>query len=235
MKLALRMPEPRVLIALFMATGALWTFEEIQDKFVSGRGRAVDTAILLAFRTPSDLTDPVGPGWVEGLARDITALGGVGVLALVIAASVLFLFIARERSGAWMLLAAWIGGTTGTFVLKSLFARPRPDLLFHDVAVYSSSFPSGHAVMAAVTYLTLGALIARKLQSLLLKAYVMFVAVAVTILVGVSRVYLGVHWPSDVLGGWSLGAGWALICWAVAEWFEKREVANEGTSIQPKA
>ena len=224
MRRNIRVPEPRVLIALCLAAGALWTFEEIQEKFVSGRARAIDKAILLAFRN-ADPTDPVGPKWVEELARDITALGSLGVLALVIAASVLFLFITRQRVGAWMVSAATVGGIAATFVFKAVFARPRPDLLLHDAYVTSSSFPSGHAVMAAVVYLTLGALIAREFSNLLLKAYVMSVAVAVTLLVGLSRVYLGVHWPSDVLGGWSLGAAWALVCWATAEWFEKQEMS----------
>jgi undecaprenyl-diphosphatase len=198
---------PGVLIALFLAAGTLWVFEEIQEKFVSGRARAIDTAILLAFRT-TDPTDPVGPKWVEELARDITALGSLSVLALVIAASVLFLFITRQRVGAWMVLAATVGGIAATFIFKAVFARPRPDLLLHDAYVTSSSFPSGHAVMS--------------------------VAVAVTLLVGLSRIYLGVHWPSDVLGGWSLGAAWAIVCWATAEWFENRRGANEGTSVRAK-
>ena len=223
MKLTIRMPEIRVLVALFLAAGALWIFEEVQDRFTSDKARRIDTAILLTFRTSSDPTDPLGPKWVEELARDITALGSLGVLTLVIAVTVLFLFIARRQNRAWMVLAATLGGIAATLTFKTAFARPRPDFPLHDVFVYSSSFPSGHAVMAAVTYLTLGALIAHEFQNVLFKAYVMLVALAVTLLVGLSRVYLGVHWPSDVLGGWSLGAAWALVCWAAAEWFAKRK------------
>jgi undecaprenyl-diphosphatase len=215
------MPEPRVLVALFLAAGAIWTFLEIDEYFVAERPRMIDTRILLAFRTASDPTVPLGPKWVEGLARDITALGSLGVLSLVVAGTVTFLFLARQPVRAWTLLAAMLGGIADTMVLKAIFGRPRPNLPLHQVDVYSSSFPSGHAVMAAVTYLTLGALVARGLRTSLLKMYVMLVALTITLLVGVTRVYLGVHWPSDVVGGWSLGAAWALICWAAAEWYSK--------------
>jgi undecaprenyl-diphosphatase len=223
MRFTTRLPEPRVLLALFLAASAIWTFLEIDAHFVAGRPNAIDTRILLAFRTESDPTDPLGPQWVEGAARDITALGSLGVLSLVVAGTVTYLFLARQPLKAWTLLAAMLGGIAASTMLKSIFGRPRPDLPLHQVDVYSSSFPSGHAVMAAVTYLTLGAMFARGLRTHVLKAYVMLVALALTLLVGVSRVYLGVHWPSDVVGGWSLGAAWALLCWAAAEWFGKPE------------
>src|SRR5215510_15424411 len=105
-----------------------------------------------------------------------------------------------------MTMAATGGGLVVASLIKDLVARPRPDILMHSVYVSSFSFPSGHAMMSAVTYLTLGALTAREFKRPLLKAYVMALAVIVTLLVGLSRVYLGVHWPSDVLAGWSLGA-----------------------------
>ena len=220
-----RMPELRILFVLFLAAGALWIFEEIHENFVREGDRSIDTEILLMFRagaSGTDRSDPIGPQWVEEFARDITALGGIGVLTLVIAASASFLFIAKERRTAWMILVATLGGIAITQAFKAVFARPRPDLTLHEVYAYTASFPSGHTVMSAVTYLTLGALIARDLSSRRLKVHIMVVATGITLLVGVSRVYLGVHWPSDVLGGWSLGAGWSLLCWAGAEWLEPR-------------
>jgi undecaprenyl-diphosphatase len=220
MKPAARMPELRILIALFLAVGTLWVFEEVHENFVREGEKSMDSDLLLALRSGSDQTDPIGPEWVEELARDLTALGGVGVLTLVIAASVLFLFMAGQARMARMVLVATTGGIAITQLLKAVFDRARPDLLLHETHAYTSSFPSGHSAMSAITYLTLGALVARGLPTRTLKAYVMLVSAVVTLLVGFSRVYLGVHWPSDVLGGWSLGAGWSLLCWAGAEWLE---------------
>jgi undecaprenyl-diphosphatase len=212
----------RILLALFLAAGALWMFEEIHENFVREGSRSVDTDVLLLFRAAADSTDPIGPLWVEELARDITALGGLGVLTLIIAASASFLFIAGDKRTAWMILVATIGGIAITQAFKVLFSRPRPDLMLHEMYAYTSSFPSGHTTMSAITYLTLGALIARNFSGFRLKAHIMVVSIGITLLVGFSRVYLGVHWPSDVLGGWSLGAGWSLLCWAGAEWLERR-------------
>jgi len=216
----MRMPELKVLLALFLAAGAFWIFVEIADEFVGGRSEAIDKTILAFFQSSLNPRGPVGPRWLAELARDITALGSLGVLAIVITVSVLFLLSAKQRSSAWMVLVATGGGILGTYVLKAVFARPRPPAMSPYTYSYSFSFPSGHALMAAVTYLTLGALIARGFRNFVLKTYVMCVAVLLTVLVGISRIYLGVHWPSDVLGGWSLGAAWALVCWAIAEWLE---------------
>jgi undecaprenyl-diphosphatase len=217
-----RVPELRILLLLFFSAGALWIFEEIHENFVREGGRDIDTEILMKFRASADTTDPIGPPWVEELARDFTALGGVGVLVLVTVASALFLVLARHGRMALLIVTTTTGGLVITQALKAGFARPRPDLRLHEVYAYTASFPSGHAAMSAITYLTIGALIARELSSFRLKAFTMLVAVAITLLVGLSRIYLGVHWPSDVLGGWSVAAGWSLLCWAGASWFEKR-------------
>jgi undecaprenyl-diphosphatase len=218
-----RVPELRILLVLFFATGALWLFEEIHENFVREGGRSIDTDILMMFRSGADRTDPIGPPWVEELARDFTALGGVGVLTLVTVGSALFLRLAGRGRMALLVLATTAGGFAITQALKAGFERSRPDVLLHEVHAYTASFPSGHAAMSAITYLTLGALIARELSAFRLKLFVMLVCAAVTLLVGVSRIYLGVHWPSDVLGGWSLAAGWSLFCWAGASWFKKRK------------
>jgi undecaprenyl-diphosphatase len=195
-----------------LAAGALWLLVEIPFD--------LDSRILLALRTGSD---PIGPRWFEEIARDITALGSFVVLALLVAASVVFLLMARQRRDAWTMLAASVGGIGVMYVLKFLLSRARPDALLHVVYVNTPSFPSGHTMMSTVTYLTLGAFMARELRSRSLKGFVMFLAATVSVLVGLSRVYLGIHWPSDVLAGWSFGAGWALLCWSAAEEFEKRK------------
>jgi undecaprenyl-diphosphatase len=193
--------------------GLFWIVVEIRD--------GMDEALLLVLRNGAD---PVGPKWVEELARDITALGSFGVLVLLVSASVVFLLMARQHRDAWTMLAATVGGMGVVILLKALLSRSRPDVLLQTVYVSTPSFPSGHAMMSAVTYLTLGAFLARELRSRALKTYVMSLALVVSILVGFSRIYLGVHWPSDVLAGWSFGSAWALLCWAVAEKFGKRNV-----------
>lgn len=224
-----RVPELPILVGLFLAAGALWLFEEIHENFVREGGRSIDTQMLLMFRSGADRTDPIGPLWVEELARDFTALGGVGVLTLVTVASALFLAMAGRGRMALVVLTTIGGGVAITQALKAGFERSRPDLLLHEVHAYTASFPSGHAAMSAIAYLTLGALFARELSGFRLKFFVMALAAAVTLLVGVSRVYLGVHWPSDVLGGWSFGAGWSLLCWAGSSWFEPRPHRNRKT------
>jgi len=168
-------------------------------------------------RASSDTSDPLGAAWVEDLARDATALGGAGFLTLLTLASAGFLALQRKRGLALYLLAAVASGTLASTLLKLGFDRPRPDLVAHGQVVYTSSFPSGHSMLSAVVYLTLGALLASGQTNLPLRAYLIGLAVFLAVLVGVSRVYLGVHWPTDVLGGWTAGAAWALTCWALAE------------------
>ena len=94
------------------------------------------------------------------------------------------------------------------------------------VQVDTAGFPSGHAALAAATYLTLGALLARVQPDRRAKGYLLSVAMLLTLLVGASRVYLGVHWPSDVLAGWCVGSAWAMLCWLVASWISRVEMGK---------
>jgi undecaprenyl-diphosphatase len=195
----------------------LLAFVEIADEVTEGEGevRWFDEGLLLALRT-SDPRDPVGPRWFETSVMDVSALGGFAVLALVTLFAVGYLLVLKRWGAALVLLAATLGGTAISEGLKVGFNRPRPDLVAHIVETTSMSFPSGHAMLSAVTYLTLGALIARTQEKRRLRGYVLGAAILLTLLIGASRVYLGVHWPTDVLAGWCLGAAWALICWVVA-------------------
>ncbi len=145
--------------------------------------------------------------------RDFTALGGVGVLTLVTISAVGYLLLTGKRRAALALTACIAGGLILSSLMKSGFDRPRPDLVPHGSQVYTASFPSGHSMMAAVVYLSLGAMLARVRPRLHAKVYIVLVGVIMTLLVGGSRVYLGVHWPTDVLAGWAAGAAWALLCW----------------------
>jgi undecaprenyl-diphosphatase len=200
-----------------------WTFSEVAGAIDDDDGHRVDRAVLLALRDSRNLADPIGPRWLEEVGRDITALGGVAVLTLLIVAVVLYLLLDRKPRAAAFVAVAVSGAALLSLALKGLFERPRPDLVPHLSYVTSSSFPSGHSMLSASVYLTLGALLARQQQSLILKAYFLLVALCLTLLVGTSRVYVGVHWPTDVVGGWAAGSAWAAGCWLIARRLQRRK------------
>lgn len=224
--------EPTVLVILVLLFGGIWLFVELADNVAEGDTHVFDQALLLALRNPVDHSDPLGPRWVEEIVRDITALAGTGILSLLVAGVAGYLLMLRKPNLALLLLVAIGGGTLLSTLLKQGFGRPRPDLVPHAMYAGSTSFPSGHAILAAVTYLTLGALLAQIQPRRQLKIYLLTVAVVLTILVGFSRVYLGVHWPTDVLAGWVVGGIWALLCWLAAQWLQRRgQVEQEGAAV----
>jgi undecaprenyl-diphosphatase len=207
--------EARTLITLLVIMGALLLFTELVDR-VQGEIRAFDEAVLLALRDPSNLSDPIGPAWLQIMFRDITSLGGYAVVTLITLAVIGYLLMDGKRGAALWVLASVGGGAVLSSLLKLGIDRPRPDLVAHLVEVNTASFPSGHATLAAVTYLTLGALLSRVEARRRAKIYVLTVALALTFLIGISRIYLGVHWPTDVLAGWCVGSAWAMLCWRIA-------------------
>ena len=209
---------PGVLIPIILIGGALWAFIEILDEVVEGETRSIDEAILLGFRVPGNPADPIGEPWFEEAMRDITALGSAPTLVIAVLAVVGFLMLSKAWRPAIFTLVASGGGLIVSSLLKYTVDRPRPDLVPHGNLIYTTSFPSGHSMMSAVVYLTLAALVARLIERRRLKGYALGVAMILTLLIGVSRIYLGVHWPSDVLAGWVAGAAWALGCWLIARW-----------------
>jgi undecaprenyl-diphosphatase len=206
-------------LVLGIVAGA-WAFGEIADEVMAGGADAFDTRVLLLMRTATDRHDPVGPLWLEGLARDFTALGSVGVLGFVTLATLGFLVLQQKTRVALLVLVTVAGGQVLSSSLKLFFARPRPDLVLHLTSVHTASFPSGHAMMTAVTYLTLAALLARMQPQIRLKAYLLLLGLSLTLIVGITRVYLGVHWPTDVLAGWTVGTAWAMLCLLTARWLQ---------------
>ncbi|TCT08233.1 phosphatase PAP2 family protein [Aquabacter spiritensis] len=220
----------RVTLAIIASAAlAFYAFLAIADEVTENETRQIDERILLALRAPGDASDPIGPRWMEEAVRDITALGGTTILTLVTLAVLIYLLLIHKRLTALMVFVSVAGGTVLSSALKWGFARPRPDLVPHGMEVYTSSFPSGHSTMSAVVYLTLGALLARSQPRQRVKVFLLVLAACVTVIVGVSRVYLGVHWPTDVLGGWALGAGWACLCWLILLWLQMHgDVEPEG-------
>lgn len=210
--------ELRILLVLGIVLVGIWGFVELAEMVSEGETRTVDTALLLALRNPQDPAQAIGPLWMSEVMRDITALGGVSVLAI-LSLSVCGYLVMLRRYDLVLLIVVSVGGALLlNYLLKLGFDRPRPDLVPHLTEAYQTSFPSGHSMSSAATYLILGAMMARIQPRLRLKAYFLALAVTVMVLVGFSRVYLGVHWPSDVLAGWAAGSLWALLCWIVAWW-----------------
>ena len=218
----IRRMETVTLTLILLIAGALWAFAAIASEMLEGELHAFDETVLLALRVPGNLADPIGGPQVEVAMRDLTALGGITVLSLISLAVMVYLVLRRQVASAGLLALAIVGGQGISHLAKAGFSRPRPELVPHDVAVSTASFPSGHSMMAAVVYLTLAVMLARVEKRRRIRVFYLSVAAILAMLVGVSRVYLGVHWPSDVLAGWSLGAAWALGVWLLAHWLARR-------------
>ena len=222
--------ELALLATIFVLAGGLWSFISLAEEVGEGDTEEFDRSVILWLRNPADLSDPVGPRWFEEMVRDVTALGSGIVLALMTLAVIGFLLLVRKHGAALLVFASVLGGSLLGDALKLVFERPRPDLVPHGAEVYTMSFPSNHAIGAAVTYLTLGALLARLQVAPRVKGYFLAISVILTVLVGMSRVYLGVHWPTDVLAGWSVGAAWAMAVWLVALWLQRRGKVEQVTT-----
>jgi undecaprenyl-diphosphatase len=212
------------LAVLFLVALAVWAFFELADEVAEGDLSTLDRTILLAFRQSGDPADPLGPPWFEEFVRDVTALGSLAVLSIVTIASAGYLWLQGKHAAVVYLLVAVLGAQLISSSLKHFYNRPRPDLFPHGARVYSASFPSGHSTMSTATYLTLGAMLARYEQKRRVRIYLVALAIMLALAVGVSRVYLGVHWPSDVIAGWTVGAAWALLCSVVAVYLQRRHI-----------
>lgn len=211
-----------LLVRALLAVGAVWVFLAVASEVGEGETRHVDERIIRALRDSLDPADPIGPPWLEGAVRDLTALGSNVVLLIFTSAVAVFLAVRRQSHALALVVVSTGGGFILAQALKLVFSRPRPDLVPHLAVVSSSSFPSGHSMFSAVVYLTLGALLSQLVEERALKAYFLGVACFLTFVVGLSRVYLGVHYPTDVLAGWSAGLAWALVCWMAASYLQRR-------------
>ena len=168
---------------------------------------AFDRSIIVGWR------EWHGPSWLPKVAADITALGGGVVLTLIVLVVIGFLLMQRLWLTALATALASLTGGWAVDLIKGQVLRARPDLVPHLVDASGYSFPSGHATSSAVVYLTLAALAGQVTRDRAARRYLLIVAVLLVGAIGCSRVYLGVHWPSDVLAGWSFGTLWALGWW----------------------
>lgn len=207
--------EPRVIGSLCVIAFAGWAFVQIAGEVTEGDTHAIDIRILMFLRATDDASVLRGPAWLGEAARDITALGGYSILILTTTGVTGFLALSGHHRTARFVLTAVLSGWLLSYVLKSAFDRPRPEIVPHLSVVYSSSFPSGHSLMSAVVYLTMGSLLTNVVDSTRLKCYFLAGATLLTVLVGLSRLWMGVHYPSDVLAGWCVGLAWAELCWLV--------------------
>ena len=218
---AAKISKKGALLSILAIACLLFTFGVIAQSVTEGRSFAFDQRIVLALRDPVNPSAPIGPAWVQEGARDLTSLGSIIVLSILTLAFSGYLFLARKSAPAWLMIMAVFGGIALNDLLKLAFARPRPDLVYQAARVFTSSFPSGHAELSAIAYLTIAALLARTQSSFRIGCYFIALAAFLTILIGVSRVYLGVHYPSDVLAGWCIGTAWALGCWVLMTWIQR--------------
>jgi undecaprenyl-diphosphatase len=211
-----------LLVSLLALALAVWAFVFVADLVAVGQAQPLDERLIRAFRAPDDPSRPLGPDWLPGTMRDITSLGSAPVLAIFVVAVAGALEVRRQHHAVALLLAATVGGILLNESLKDLFGRPRPELALRLTEVRSLSFPSGHAMLSAIIYLTLAALLTRLVEGRALRVYFVALAALLTLLVGLSRIYLGVHYPSDVLAGWAAGLAWALLCWTLASYLQRR-------------
>jgi undecaprenyl-diphosphatase len=209
-----------LILGFAIAAGLILGFGWLTEEVLEGDTAAFDRTVLTAMRSNGNLADPIGPDWLEEFARDVTALGSYAFLGFLSLGVIGYFLLIGRRAQAVLVAAAVIGGVLISNLLKVVFDRDRPDLPT-SVKVFTASFPSGHATLSAISFLTLGALLAQTSPDPRVKAYFAVLAIILTVAVGTSRVYLGVHYASDVLAGWCVGSAWALLCWMVASWLRR--------------
>lgn len=219
--------DKKVVVTALVIAAPLLVFVVLSEEVLEGETLGVDNFLLTAFRNPARPDQLIGPDWMLTTVQDISSLGGVSVIVLLSTLVGLF-FLLRKQ---WHLLAFYIssviGGTLAMVLLKSVFSRPRPSIVPHLSHVSLESYPSGHSMVSAIVYLTLGAILARSTKSLAMRMYYLGSACLLTLIIGVSRIMLGVHYPSDVLAGWCAGIVWAGSSYLVAQMLQRKGVIEK--------
>jgi undecaprenyl-diphosphatase len=223
--------ESRILLVFLTVAGGLLLLGKAASEVIEGDTLAFDRAVLLFLRQSSDPAMPIGPMWLRQVMIDVTALGSVAVLTIITTIAAGYLVAAKKPALAAFAAGAVVGGALISTLLKFTYARTRPDIVAHLVGTDSASFPSGHAMNSAVTYLTLAVLLARAEKSATVRRYLVSMAIGLTLVIGFSRLYLGVHWPTDVAAGWIVGGLWAACCSLLAKRLQSSHTVEEaGTS-----
>lgn len=174
----------------------------------SAWGQQLDQAMLRALLYTGEPVRPLGPDWMREAGRDLTALGSISVLVFMSLAVTGWLALKQRWRSVCILLVAIVPGVLLSFGLKLLFSQPRPDFILDVTRTFTSSFPSSHAMASLIVYLALAAVIAQQPGARMLRGYLLLTALAASLIAGFSRLYLSVHWPSDVLAGWMAGLAW---------------------------
>ncbi|RPF70522.1 phosphatase PAP2 family protein [Aurantiacibacter spongiae] len=228
--------DSRILVAFLLFAAALLGLIMLASEVAEGDTFALDKAIVVGLRQASDPAVPIGPHWLEPAMVSFTALGGAPVLTLVTIFAAGFLLAQRKFAHSVFVAATIAGGAFLSTVIKSLFDRARPEIVPHLVDVSSASFPSGHSMNSAIVYLTLAVLVARGQEQRRLQVYLIGAAVMLVLLIGCTRVYLGVHWPSDVLAGWFVGACFAAAASLLAKRLQARhKIERPGETSSERA
>lgn len=212
--------QTRTYFGIGVIAALLGAFGLVAEDVMEGETKAFDESILMSLRVPGHPDQPIGPNWLPEAVRDITSLGSYSLLTIFVVLIVGHLLLVRRRGTALLVVVSVVSGSIISTVLKTIFDRPRPSLT--GVAeVFTASFPSGHSLTSAVTFLTIGAVMASTTESTRQRVFYVGSAILLTIIVGLTRIYLGVHYPTDVLAGWCLGSAWALACFIVGNVLSK--------------
>jgi undecaprenyl-diphosphatase len=214
--------EIKILLIVLSVVAGLFIFISIANEVVEGETQHFDNYILKSLREPNDVSQPAFPEWVTDAMKNITALGSATIIVLFTLMITGYLLLQKKYYWLWLVLIATISGALLVAGLKEFIGRTRPTVVTHLLEENSLSFPSGHSMMSAIVYLTQATLLSRIEKSRRVKIYIISVALLLTFLIGISRVYIGVHYPTDVLAGWVAGISWALLCWYVASLLERR-------------
>ncbi|MCU7500657.1 MAG: phosphatase PAP2 family protein [Ignavibacteria bacterium] len=219
--------EIKIIFSILLMTLGILAFLVITGIVVSGNTRHIDEMVIQALRDPDNYSKPKGPYALIGIMRDITSLGGATFVTLITVIVAIYLILEKKRRSLMLVLLATLGGGLLESILKTLIARQRPGALFQLMPEYSHSFPSGHSMMSAVVYLSLAVLLARIQKRRIIRIYVVIVALFLTFIIGISRIYLGVHYPTDVLAGWALGLAWASFVWLLSWKLELKDKSGK--------